>query len=87
MSGRIDIHSHLLPGVDDGCKTVADSLDCARALVEQQQISKCPADIDAEAATHIIPCVGRFETACSPKPGPIPLLSPLPQGPRRTARN
>jgi protein-tyrosine phosphatase len=34
MIGRIDVHSHLLPGVDDGCKTLADSLDCARLLVE-----------------------------------------------------
>jgi protein-tyrosine phosphatase len=29
----IDTHSHLLPGVDDGCKTVEESLVCARALV------------------------------------------------------
>jgi protein-tyrosine phosphatase len=33
MTGRIDIHSHLLPGVDDGCETVADSIRCARELV------------------------------------------------------
>ena len=26
-SGRIDVHSHLLPGVDDGCATLADSLN------------------------------------------------------------
>jgi protein-tyrosine phosphatase len=32
-TGRIDVHSHLLPGVDDGCKTIADSLECARRLV------------------------------------------------------
>lgn len=32
--GRIDIHSHLLPGVDDGCPTVEDSAGCARMLVE-----------------------------------------------------
>jgi protein-tyrosine phosphatase len=30
--GFIDIHSHLLPGVDDGCDTVEESLACARAL-------------------------------------------------------
>jgi protein-tyrosine phosphatase len=34
MTGRIDVHSHLLPGIDDGCKTLAESLDCARMLVE-----------------------------------------------------
>ena len=31
--GRFDVHSHLLPGLDDGCTTVAQSLDCARRLV------------------------------------------------------
>ena len=32
-TGRIDVHSHLLPGVDDGCRTVGDSIACARELV------------------------------------------------------
>jgi protein-tyrosine phosphatase len=32
-TGRIDVHSHLLPGVDDGCKSVAESIACARILV------------------------------------------------------
>ncbi len=32
-SGRIDVHSHLLPGVDDGCPTVEESIRCARELV------------------------------------------------------
>jgi protein-tyrosine phosphatase len=32
-TARIDVHSHLLPGVDDGCKTIQDSIDCARVLV------------------------------------------------------
>lgn len=32
-SGRIDVHSHLLPGVDDGCRTVDDAIACARELV------------------------------------------------------
>ena len=31
--GRIDVHSHLLPGVDDGCRTVEESIDCARRMV------------------------------------------------------
>lgn len=31
-AGRIDIHSHILPGIDDGCTTVQESLDCIRAL-------------------------------------------------------
>lgn len=32
--GLIDVHSHLLPGIDDGCKTVAESIACAKVLVE-----------------------------------------------------
>ena len=30
---RIDTHSHLLPGVDDGCKSVEESIACAKVLV------------------------------------------------------
>lgn len=33
-TGRIDVHSHLLPGIDDGCATYEQSLRCARILVE-----------------------------------------------------
>jgi len=33
-TGRIDVHSHLLPGIDDGCPTLDESLACARKLVE-----------------------------------------------------
>lgn len=32
--GRFDVHAHILPGVDDGCESVADSLACARLLME-----------------------------------------------------
>ncbi len=30
--GLVDIHCHLLPGVDDGCRNLAESLECARRL-------------------------------------------------------
>jgi protein-tyrosine phosphatase len=33
QSGRIDVHTHLLSGFDDGCKTQEQSLRCASALV------------------------------------------------------
>ena len=33
VTGRVDVHTHLLPGVDDGCETVEESILCARALV------------------------------------------------------
>lgn len=32
-TGRMDLHSHLLPQVDDGCATVEDSLACVRQLL------------------------------------------------------
>jgi protein-tyrosine phosphatase len=31
--GRIEVHAHLLPGVDDGCQSLDDSLECAREFV------------------------------------------------------
>jgi protein-tyrosine phosphatase len=31
--GRIDLHSHLLPGIDDGCRTVEESLACVGTLI------------------------------------------------------
>jgi len=35
QTGRIDVHAHLLPGLDDGCGDVGESLQCARALVAE----------------------------------------------------
>jgi len=32
-TARIDVHAHLLAGLDDGCKTPEQSLQCAAALV------------------------------------------------------
>jgi protein-tyrosine phosphatase len=31
----IDIHTHVLPGVDDGCRTIEQSLDILRGLADQ----------------------------------------------------
>ncbi len=33
MSGLVDLHLHLLPGVDDGSRSMEDSLEMARALI------------------------------------------------------
>ena len=35
MPGFIDLHSHLLPGIDDGCVTLEQSLACVRRLMER----------------------------------------------------
>src|SRR5688500_7108931 len=34
-TGRIDVHSHLLPNLDDGCTSVAESLMCARMMCSE----------------------------------------------------
>ena len=31
-SCKVDIHSHLIPGIDDGARSMADSLDLIRGL-------------------------------------------------------
>jgi protein-tyrosine phosphatase len=31
--GRFDVHSHVLPGIDDGCDSLGESIQCARELV------------------------------------------------------
>jgi protein-tyrosine phosphatase len=33
-TGLIDLHSHLLPGIDDGCRTIEESLACVRTLLD-----------------------------------------------------
>ena len=33
-TGRIDIHSHILPGLDDGCRDLNESLACVQRLRE-----------------------------------------------------
>ncbi len=30
---RIDVHCHFLPAIDDGCRDIAESLDCLRIMV------------------------------------------------------
>ena len=35
MSGITDFHSHILPGIDDGCRTVAESLELLQMESEQ----------------------------------------------------
>lgn len=44
----IDIHSHLLPGIDDGCASVQDSLACVRRL-------KAAGFVGTICTPHVIP--------------------------------
>jgi protein-tyrosine phosphatase len=56
--GRVDIHSHLLPGVDDGCRDVDESLACVRELIARGFVAsictphmapECPGNTPAHA--------------------------------------
>jgi protein-tyrosine phosphatase len=40
--GYVDLHLHLLPGVDDGCQTLDDSLSMARQLVALGFVAAAP---------------------------------------------
>jgi protein-tyrosine phosphatase len=35
QTSMIDLHSHLLPGIDDGCSTLAESMSCVRTLLDR----------------------------------------------------
>jgi len=41
QTGRIDVHGHLLPGIDDGCRTLEESLQCARTYVANGYTHVC----------------------------------------------
>ncbi|MGO8967972.1 MAG: tyrosine-protein phosphatase [Myxococcaceae bacterium] len=42
MAGYVDLHCHLLPGVDDGARTAEDALEMARALVDLGFVAVAP---------------------------------------------
>jgi protein-tyrosine phosphatase len=42
MAGYVDLHCHLLPGVDDGARTEKDALEMARALVDLGFVAVAP---------------------------------------------
>jgi len=42
MEGYVDLHCHLLPGVDDGARTPEDALEMARALVDLGFVAVAP---------------------------------------------
>lgn len=50
--GRIDIHSHLLPGIDDGCENIDQCLDCIRQL---KQAGYCASICTPHIIPHLFP--------------------------------
>jgi protein-tyrosine phosphatase len=55
--GFIDLHSHLIPGVDDGCRQTSDSLACIRKLMEAGfEGSVCTPHVWPELYPENTPC-------------------------------
>lgn len=55
-TGFIDLHSHLLPGLDDGCETVAESLACVRRLIEAGFVGTvCTSHMAVGFLPHVTP--------------------------------
>jgi protein-tyrosine phosphatase len=38
-TGRIDLHSHLLPGLDDGCRSLSEAIECVAALKQRRFVA------------------------------------------------
>jgi protein-tyrosine phosphatase len=54
LSGRVDVHSHLLPGLDDGCRNEQESLTCVRALMESGYVGTvCTPHVIPDLYPHI----------------------------------
>jgi len=54
--GAIDLHCHLIPGVDDGCQSVEESLDEVRQLIDAGfGGSVCTPHFWPEQYPHIVP--------------------------------
>lgn len=52
--GKIDMHSHLLPGIDDGCPDLEDSLACIPQLIDHGYVGTvCTPHFWPQAYPHI----------------------------------
>jgi len=68
MAGLVDVHAHLIPGVDDGCLTLDDSLACGRAFVKAGYVRACCTphiwpQFPANVARNIRRWVGELQAA------------------------
>ena len=61
MSGYVDLHCHLLPGVDDGARTPADALEMARALVEVGVVTVAVSPHARAGCAPVEVCVERLD--------------------------
>ena len=66
----VDLHLHLLPGVDDGCKTMDDTVAMARTLVEGRPMAaaiperfQCGACVEVQTVNPLISGSGMAATA------------------------
>lgn len=61
MSGLIDLHCHMLPGVDDGAKDLPFALDMARAAVDEgiSHILLTPHHMDGDYTNHRLDVLNR----------------------------
>lgn len=71
FEGTVDVHSHLLPGVDDGFKIADDSLEALRAWTEAgvKGVICTPHFMEGYAANHrpgIEQQFAAFKTLCAP---------------------
>lgn len=64
MSGLIDLHCHMLPGVDDGAKDLPFALDMARAAVDEgiSHILLTPHHMDGDYTNHKKDVLARVST-------------------------
>ncbi len=52
--GRVDMHSHLLPGLDDGCRDEFESFACVRSLMERGYVGTvCTPHVIPDLYPHI----------------------------------
>ncbi|MFI5265799.1 MAG: tyrosine-protein phosphatase [Chloroflexota bacterium] len=75
----IDLHNHILPGVDDGARSVEEACDMARALVDQGVTTACCTPHTTEWATagdeaSILARVARLRATLAKQSIPLELL-------------
>ena len=73
--GRVDLHSHLIPGVDDGVKTLEQSLAAIEGLVERgyDRILTTPHQVDRWRPTpdELLPWLHRIQEETAKRGWPV----------------